>query len=63
MPEPKKRLYAADARTALKVHLVEKPSAPASQPADTPHNANLDRSSGEQRQEVVYRLIDFLKGL
>ena len=63
MPEPKKRVYAADTRAALKVHLTARPSAPAKQPADNPLIASSDRANDDQRQEVIYRLIDFFKAL
>lgn len=62
MPEPKKRVYAADARNTIQVHLAAKSAAAAKQPADSPHNG-VDRSQDEQRQAVINRLIDFFKGL
>jgi hypothetical protein len=63
MTKPKKRVYAVDTRASMQVHLAAKPSASAKQPADSPHNGPIDRSSDEQRQEVINRLIDFFKGL
>jgi hypothetical protein len=62
MPEPKKRVYAAESSAALKVHLAPRPST-GKQPADSPQIATSDHSANEQRQEVINRLIDFFKAL
>jgi hypothetical protein len=63
MSKPKKRVYAADTRSSLQVHLAAKPSASSKQPADSPHTDEYTVRADEQRQEVINRLIDFFKGL
>jgi hypothetical protein len=62
MSKPKKRVYAADTRSSLQVHLAAKPSSTSKQPTDSPHIEYTGRAD-EQRQEVINRLIDFFKGL
>jgi len=59
MAKTQKRVYPADTRVRLQVHLVEKPSAAAVAPQD----AMSDRPNNAERQAVVNRLIDFFKGL
>jgi hypothetical protein len=63
MPEPKKRVYAAESSAALKVHLTPRPTSAGKQPADSPQIATSDHAADEQRQEVINRLIDFFKAL
>jgi hypothetical protein len=63
MAKSNKRVYAADTRATLQVHLAVKAPTSVRQPADTPHGVSIDRSTDTQRQEVVQRLIDFFKGL
>lgn len=60
MTDTKKRTFATDTRSSLQVQRVAKAAVSGKQPSDNPHADSIDRSDN-QRQQVIYRLIDFLK--
>ncbi len=61
MTDTKKRTFAADTRATTGMRLRAAPDKPAARGAGV-RSKNADMSA-EQRQELVYRLIEFLKAL
>ncbi len=60
MSETKKRTFAADTRMQTGMRLTSVPEKPARGAGVRSKSPNM---TVEQRQELIFRLIDFLKGL
>ncbi len=61
MPESKKRTFEASTPAASGMRLTAQASKPRGKGANV--RAKHQEMSEEQRQELIYRLIDFLKGI
>ncbi|HSV86532.1 MAG TPA: hypothetical protein VLH85_08145 [Levilinea sp.] len=59
MANPKQSVCAAGDWVNQQVHLAEKPA----RPTPATQGIHIDRPTSKERQEVVIRLIDFLKNL